>query len=288
MKLTKTIGSTIMKAYSVLTNNYIHRTYYFSHPTKCIFPNLPRLKVALQNSSISTNNKKYTAYNEESTDDESELTNDINDEYTQLCMQPQSIKDTLYPNSKDMLIRKINECASLQDICAFLTKHKNELGTTHITQLVLVLWDLQKMFYHVTLSRSPSYVNILEFDKLSANYMKTFKGDQICNNLWKLIESKINGFSVEQLSYIVLYLNKMGIHPKEEIMSMLISQFQKRFDTDSSLSSLTRFMTAIYLKGDFWYYHNIQQFIPIIIDSIGNVLIFIFNIGVFKMNFIFR
>ncbi|KAI4462510.1 fast leu-rich domain-containing [Holotrichia oblita] len=267
MKLTKSIGSTIMKAYSNLTRSYIHRTYYFHYPTKCILPNTG-LKLALQNPSINNDDKKYISHSDENTDDESELTNDINDEYTQLYMQPQSIKDILYPNSKDVLIKKINECASLQDIYAFLMKHGDELNTMHITQLVLVLWDLQKMFYHVTLSSSPSYVNVLEFDKISANYMKTFKDDQISNRLWKLIESKISDFSIEQLSYVILYLNKMGIHPKEEIITILTSQFQKQFNADSSLSSLTRFMSAIYLKGDLSYFYNIQQFIPIVLDSI--------------------
>lgn len=267
MKFTKTIGSTIVKAYSVLTSKCVLRRYSQICSTNVFF---------LYNNKIQTStltiNKRFS-HIDDNVEEDNEITNGIDDVYSELYQQPQSVKHILYSQSKDTLIKRLNDSASLQDILAFIKNHGNELATTHVTQIVLVLWDLQKLFYHISLSNSTSHIDISEFGKLSENYIQTFKDDEIYTRLWTLLENKQNEFSVEQLSYILLYLYKMGIHPKESIMSILISQFHRKFTEGSSLSILARFMTAIYMKRDLSYYYNIQQFIPIIIASIGKYFI---------------
>lgn len=268
MKLTKTIGLTILKAYSVLTRNFMLRSQRYLR----ILPKKSILSYNSVQKPTFTISKKFTHNEDVDETEDIDITNGI-DVYSELYQQPQSIKHILYPNSNDPLIRKLNDSASLRDVFDVIKDHQDELSAIHVTQTVLVLWDLQKMFYHVSLSNSTSHIDITQFNKLSEKYVKLFKSDKLFTKLRELLENRREEFNTEQISYILLYLNKIGIGPEEKIMSMLISKFKDKYKEGDSMASLARFMMAIYVKRDLSFHSNVQQFIPMIINAIGNIVI---------------
>lgn len=83
---------------------------------------------------------------------DSEL-DETSEEVIDLCNESEtfSFRHILYPNSEHPLIKQLNLSTSVQDVFNFIREYECELDGQLVSQAVIVLWDLQKIFYKVNI-----------------------------------------------------------------------------------------------------------------------------------------
>lgn len=173
--------------------------------------------------------------------------------------------------TNDPLINKFNNCASVQDVLNLIESNKTHMKPEHINHAILILWNLQRMFYY--------YNSVHEFPVVKNNctdqvnvYLEKLKSNSSFNILLNNIKSQYKTFNTETLSSTLLYLYKIGLEIKHEVLQLLISEFKERFSrTDFTLVSLSRFMLVNSKEKDLGLYLYIRDMVPIIFSQIGNV-----------------
>ena len=202
--------------------------------------------------------------------DEEEI-NEISERGGYILKHPNSVKHTLYPDSTDPTIHVLNNCVSVQEVLDFIKKHEQSLSSTHLTQTILVLWDLQNMFYHVSLYNDPpSFTGPVTLNEMRDNYLNKLKVDTDFMKIMELITKKHDEFNLEQLSYIFLHLHLMGLNVDEDVMQTLIEEFRRKFTHDNkNLGNLSRYVTALRSTKDLGFFHIVKDVVPFILDQIG-------------------
>lgn len=204
--------------------------------------------------------------------DEEEI-NEISERGGYILKYPNSVKHTLYPNSADPTIHVLNNCASVREVLDFTKKYDQSLSNTHLTQTVLVLWDLQNMFYHVSLYNDPlSFTGPVTLNEMRNNYLNKLKVDADFLKIMELIIKKRDELNLEQLSYIFLHLHLMGFNVKEHVMQVLIEEFRRKFTCDNkNLGNVSRYVTALRSTKDLGFFYIVKDVVPFIFDQIGKL-----------------
>ncbi|KAF4523268.1 hypothetical protein B566_EDAN006891 [Ephemera danica] len=193
---------------------------------------------------------------------------DSDDEFD-IVLHEREIKDpaevfrsSLYPNSEDPLILKLNESKSVQDVFIFLHKNQDSLTSSHISQAVLVLWDLQRVFMQVSVDNNP-IDNLSELQK----YVKAVSGHPDFHNLLRLVKEKHNDFSPDALTCTLLYLMKMDVDKTHPTVEVLLQQCEREL-LSFPITAISRFLVAVQ-GGQLWTIAITQTVVPLVLKQIA-------------------
>lgn len=194
----------------------------------------------------------------------------LDEDYADIIQhQPATVKHLLYPNSKDAFISSLNECASVVEVFERLKTFEGSLRPEHLTQAVLVLWDLQKMFYHVNVTSEVSNLNLDGLSTLGTEYKAKLNKYKDFLILVERIKEKVNEFPLDDLGCLILFLNKMGLTEGHELMQLLMAQLVKRVESgEFSWRAVANFMETAFRDGNLRAYFLTQNVLPQIYKNI--------------------
>lgn len=218
----------------------------------------------LQNSSFVSNHCRFFHSDTSIENDLDEIDN-INELllYHDVLTQHQTVKNILYPDSKDLYIIKLNECLSIQEVLNFIKENSSKMQHQHIVQAILVLWELQKMFVNAhQIDNSFNATTIKDHLSQVTDHSEFHK-------LLELVRERYKELNVESLSCSILYLNKIGVDIKHEVLQLLISELRKALNSSISLSALSRFIVAVSNEHSLAIYFLLQDAVPFIVEALG-------------------
>ena len=132
----------------------------------------------------------------------------VENEIVELVPKAVTVKDTLYPESKDDTIRKLKNCQSYEEASKFI-HHVRDYDKAQVCQLILALFD----HFRFLENRSPS--------NLSA------------------VVSQLNHFiddlTIEEAALCFHYLARLGVSPRDPMMEQLCDKIMKEIKSDDNL-----------------------------------------------------
>lgn len=211
----------------------------------------------------------FKSENNNSAEELEDLTT-VDEELTDILQDPYvPVKHSLYPNSKDDLIFKLNNCASLTEVFDTIENNFGKFKCEHITQTVLVIWDLQRMYFHVNVVN----LNINSLGLLSRQFAKHLEDNDTFTNFLKLLIIKLTQFDIEQLSNILYYLYKLDLKRESDVLQLILNTLDKKLDENVSLAALSRFMYVKFSESSKGAYFCIADYLPMIFESIGMIFL---------------
>nr|CAD7572763.1 unnamed protein product [Timema californicum] len=207
-----------------------------------------------------------------------------------------SFRDILYPNSNDPIIKLLNSCSSVQNVFDVVKQNENFINACQISQAVLVLWNLQRIFYSVSIrenNEATAFVSSSDPNTLLENYICKVTNHSDFELLLHLVEQHIDELSIDALTCTLLYLRKMNVSINKSVILNLIDHcllLLKNKSFNFPLTALSRFIVAVNQHKGLWTVFILQHTLPKILeslDSCNNVedfrLITICLIGVHRM-----
>lgn len=188
-----------------------------------------------------------------------------------------SFRQLLYCNSEHPLIKQLNASTSVQDVFNFVKEHEYELGGQLVSQVVIVLWDLQKSFSKVNvlnLCQNQVISSLLNSCNILNNYINEVCGHQDFEMLLQLVDRWNGDMSVDALTATLLYLNKMGVSVYHPVMQKLISRCESAVECYGPrfpLSALSRFAVAVHSRRGLWPIFVAKMMLPRILAGIGTL-----------------
>lgn len=186
-----------------------------------------------------------------------------------------SIRSLLYPDSTDTLVSQLNECASVENVFNIIRENYNSFQSIHISQAILVLWDLQKIFYkhNIFYENDNNSGTILSSNAILKNYMDQVNAHEDFEKLMRLVEEKFKDFSLDALTCSLLYLNRMGVKLKTNTMQHMIARCEeeiKNCDVETfPLTALSRFIVTLFSQDSLWPNIISINSMPIILNRLG-------------------
>lgn len=202
---------------------------------------------------------------------------DSQEEVIDLYSEPEtlSFRQLLYRNSEHPLIKQLNASTSVQDVFNFIKEHECVLDGQLVSQAVIVLWDLQKIFYKVNvldLYQNQVISSLLNPYDILNNYINEVCGHQYFEVLLHLVDRWNGDMSLDALTATLLYLNKMGVSMYHPVMQKLISHCESALECHSPrfpLSALSRFTVAVHSRRGLWPIFVSKMTLPRILAGIG-------------------
>lgn len=198
----------------------------------------------------------HTVINNNEADYENMYYNELESENEVLY---ESAKKLLFPNSTDLIINELNDCASVEQVFNTLRRYDVFLKTEHVTQSILVLKDLQYMCYH--------YDNFNE--KCLDEFCKNLIANEEFQKLLNRIKENLDIFDPELLSIVLLYLYKLGISVEYELMQLIAYKLRDHLENKFSLEICSRLFRVIFSENSSRPVYISLKIIPVIFDSIG-------------------
>jgi hypothetical protein len=186
-----------------------------------------------------------------------------------------SFRQLLYRNSEHPLIKQLNASTSVQDVFNFIKEYDCELDGQLVSQAVIVLWDLQKIFYKVNildLYQNQVISSLLNPYDILNNYISEVCGHPDFEMLLQLVDRWNGDMSVDALTATLLYLNKMGVSLYHPVMQKLISHCESAVECCGPrfpLSALSRFTVAVHSGRGLWPLFISKVTLPRILAGIG-------------------
>jgi hypothetical protein len=186
-----------------------------------------------------------------------------------------SFRNLLYPKSEHPLIKQLNASKSVQDVFNFIRKYKCELDGQIVSQAVIVLWDLQKIFYKVNvlaLYRNQVVSSLLNPYDILNDYINEVSGHPDFEMLLQFVDHWNGDMSVDALTATVLYLNKMGVSVLHPVMQKLIDHCEYMLESCGErfpLTALSRFTVAVHSRRGLWPVLVSKTTLPRILSGIG-------------------
>ena len=207
------------------------------------------------------------------TDSDSDGDDEIMDFYNESELF--SIRHLLYPNSEDYHIKELNNSTAIQDVFTFIKTHENDMNGQLVSQSVLVLWDLQNIYYKVNamnLHPSPIISALLNPHEVIKNYVVEVSAHEDFERLLNFVNKCYWDLSVDELTAVLLYLNKMGVSLHHEVMQNIICRCEAMLDDSVeqfTLAALSRFTLTIHSKAGLWPVMISRKTLPYIVSSMG-------------------
>lgn len=176
---------------------------------------------------------------------------------------PVFVRNALYPDSKDPIINNLINSTSIQDVLDIVRENKNRLNNQQVTQAVVALWDLIKVLHH--LSGLPETRENVKSNSVAVQ----LRGTSDFQTLVKFVQQNINGFNAADLSYIHLYLSKLGMEENEDAMRLIVDKLKPKLAEEFSLPAASRFITTCFNEYSLRSLFNIQNLVPPVLQKIG-------------------
>ena len=206
-------------------------------------------------------------------DSELEETSEVIDLYNE--SETFSFRHLLYPNSEHPLIKQLNLSRSVQDVFNFIKKYERELDGQLVSQAVIVLWELQKIFYKVNildLYQNEVINSLLNPYDILKNYISEVCGHDDFKMLLQLVDKQTGDMSADALTATLLYLNKMGVGVDHPLMQKLINHCESMMESCGPrfpLTALSRFTVAVHSRRGLWSVLISKTTLPRVLAGIG-------------------
>lgn len=192
------------------------------------------------------------------------------DEFENEAVEPiKYAKHMLYVGSSDLIINELNNCASVDQVLSSIKRYEPFLKPDHMTQAILVLKDLQDMCYR--------YNNFSE--RALNKFVQDLTNNEQFKRLLELIKHNLDKFDEKLLSYVLLYLFKLGMSADDEFIQQIAYKLKDSLTIKFSLDICARLLSVIFSERSVRPYYISLNLIPTIIKSIGKkVCMFIYII----------
>lgn len=188
----------------------------------------------------------------------------------------ENVRNVIFKNYQDDIISELKSCVSVEQLLNLVMKYKNIYEDKHITQTILVLTDLQKIFYQYN-----------GCNKTETNmFFASLRRNEGFSSLLLCVKNKLDDFDPEYLSYVLYYLNKLGIPMENELLQNVALKVRNNLLKNFNLDQCARFATAIFFENSVRPYYLSLPIIPLIISHIGkNIFSMVIRL---LMDFLFR
>lgn len=173
------------------------------------------------------------------------------------------VKNLLFIDSKDEIIIKLNNSASLEDVMNVFDQYEKVFLPEHMTQMILVLRDLQNGFYCYNGFNKKS---LAEFNNILQN-TNGFK------KLVNIIKNNLDYFNTKLLSYLFFYINKLGLCVEDDLMQDIALRLRIDLRKDFNLSVCAKFVSVIFHERSVRPFNLSVEFLPNILSAIGKFLV---------------
>lgn len=202
-----------------------------------------------------TNNIKRKLHDDSDNLEEQDIEHELYED------QPLFLRTVLYPNTTDPLINKINSCTSLQQVLDLVNEESKQLDYRHLTQMVLVMWDLFKVLHHIKGMRwDKSMINM--------SYLNELHKSNKFKKILKLIYTNLDKFDVYSLSYVMLYLNKLGIKHDNDLLKEITQNVLCRLLENYKNDSASRFLVTVFTEQNLRSLYTVLPLVPHILNSV--------------------
>jgi len=181
------------------------------------------------------------------------------------------IKNIILPNNNDILITKISECKSLQEIFELIQLNKNQLNWENISMAIAMIRELQIIYYRVcTYEKTLNCSEIME-----GNFENILTNDDFLN-LLDLTEKHFKFMNIQCLSYNILCLHNIGVDLNCKINQKLLQRLKKILmitpveEIESCI--LSRFTVSTISRKDLSSLYTIKDIWPIILKKISKFI----------------
>ncbi|KAJ8922495.1 hypothetical protein NQ315_007523 [Exocentrus adspersus] len=147
-------------------------------------------------------------------------------------------RNIIFKNSEDDIIKGLNSCVSIEEVLNVVEKYVNVFEDKHAVQTILVLRHLQKIFNQYN-----------DFSNKSDVFLESIKRDERFKTLLGCINSKVDDFNPDYLSYILLYLNKLGFPLEDSLIQTLVLKVRQHLLNDFDIAHCSRFLTTVFYES---------------------------------------
>lgn len=169
----------------------------------------------------------------------------------------------LFNNSSDNIINELMKAVSIQEVFKIFTQNRDRYNDAHITQTVLVLFDFLKLYLELN--------NLQPSNKNKNGFTVTVLESDEFKQLLGLIESKIDTFNTKYLSYVMLYLNKLGLNPNHNVMIKIDNFMRYKLEHEFNLEEASTYFKSIFCDDYIKPLYQVINIIPSVFKSIGNI-----------------
>jgi hypothetical protein len=211
--------------------------------------------------SFSTNAPRYSSIYQDEYDFDDEIDSEC--DYS-AKIRESYVRDLLYKNSKDLLLNRIYCCVSIQELFNVLENNIHYYNSEHITQTVLVLFDLRTIYCDINIA-SGKHPN-----ELSTEFSQKLQENSTFQKLLNITEQKINCFDDDALSYSLLYLNKLGLNIEVTAVQLLCHTLKRKLIKNFCLSRTARFLETVFNEATLRPYFISQELVPLVLNEIDS------------------
>ncbi|XP_076041019.1 FAST kinase domain-containing protein 1, mitochondrial-like [Oratosquilla oratoria] len=153
-----------------------------------------------------------------------------------------SLRVSIYSDSSDPVVKSLAQAASLQEVFDLVTNNDSPLTAEHISQAIITLWDLQKMYEKYG----------VEVPELLTSHVTEFlegiRNHPIFQNLLDGLGRCYQELNDDALACMLLYLHRIGLKNSHPVMQNMVILALKRYKT-FSLTALSRLSVYVRDQG---------------------------------------
>nr|CAH7738645.1 unnamed protein product [Callosobruchus chinensis] len=169
------------------------------------------------------------------------------------------VKDALFKDSKDDIIQKLKSCASIEEALTVFHLQSIHHNVDHIAQTILVMVDVQTMFFHYSSTTQQSRENFINNLLVNTDFI-TFL---------KVVEANVHNFPTQTLSYVLFYLTKLGLKADSMLIQLLSVELSNHLKENFNISYCDKLFRVIFSENSVRPYYISLPLIPSVISLIG-------------------
>lgn len=170
-----------------------------------------------------------------------------------------NIRNIMFKNYHDDIIAELNSCVSVEQVLNLVRKYKNMYKDRHILQTILVLTDLQRIYFQFN-----------GFTKATSNmFLGNLRENEEFDSVLECIQNELDDFDPNYLTYIIFYLNKLGISVEDKLMQNVALRVRDNLLKNFFLDQCSRFLTVIFSEKSVRPYYLSLPIAPLVINHIG-------------------
>nr|CAI5839576.1 unnamed protein product [Callosobruchus analis] len=169
------------------------------------------------------------------------------------------VKDALFKDSKDHIIQKLKSCASIEEALTVFHLQSIPHNIDHIAQTILVMVDIQTMFFHYSSTNQQSRENFINSLLANIDFEKFLK----------TVEANVHNFPTHTLSYVLFYLSKLGLKADSMLIQLLSVELSHHLEQNFNISYCSKLFRVIFSEYSIRPYYISLPLIPTVISLIG-------------------
>lgn len=177
----------------------------------------------------------------------------------------EQFRNTLYPNSDDLVISKLKSCDSIQEIFTTSRENVQLLNSSHYCQILLVLYDIVQ---------SKNFLANRTF-----NFPKSIESElplplsSFVLNILDSLKDYIQKLTPEELVCCLLYSKRLGVdinHPAAQAILMRINNLLSNQDAELfTVKALSRLTITFDNQSELWVKLFLIKTLPLIYMHFG-------------------